>query len=412
MSFLLQEVKQLFVNFFESIFYSRFKQKIENDEIFEKINSQRIHDNLVLICPSALILIIIELFGQMSGMVFGLDVQTSVSLAYKATILVFAVVSIVFFILVEIQLRNSRIGNKSRIWTISAFWICYSLNALIFSCLEMYDQGTMNNFVILIAVFTFLPTLGFIPATVFFWGSCAVEAFAIYNLSSARDPGALLINCLGTTALGYIVSAMLYAASISDNISRKKFEYLSEIDPMTLMLNRRGVKRQTDLLWANCKRHDIPICAIMIDIDFFKNYNDTFGHSMGDECIKAVSGCLRESFKRKSDIAARYGGEEFLIIGSGVEANDVLGHIMDMLDNIRSLRMEAGNKSASDVVTVSAGMFYGYAKYFDSIEQFIENADRQLYNVKEHGRNGLSYEDEIYRTKSEVKSKASAGKEK
>lgn len=409
MSILLREMKSVFVNFIESIFYSRFNKKIENDEIFEKINSQRIHDNLITICPAALLLIIIELFGQLSGFVFGFEVQKEVAAAYRAVIWAFAVVSAVFFVLVEVQLRNLHISNKIRICTICVFWICYSLNAMIFSCLEMYDQGTTNNFMVFLAVFTFLPTLGFIPATIFYWSSLLVEIFAIYNLGNLSDPKGVMVTCLGATALGYVVSGFLYASSISDNISKKKFEYLSEIDPMTLMLNRRGAKRQSDILWDNCKRHDILLCAVMIDIDFFKNYNDTFGHSMGDECIKAVSGRIKDSFKRKSDIVARYGGEEFLVIFSGIEANDVLEHIMDMLDNIRNLKMEAGNKSASDVVTVSAGLFSNYPKYFDSIEQFIENADRQLYNVKKHGRNGLSYENEIFRTKAAIKSKTSAG---
>ncbi len=405
MNYLFKEIKKLMVDFFETTFRATSKAKVESDKLYAEVKSQRIHENLVRVLPAGFLLLVIEAGGRVSNAILKVHVQPTVSNVFTIAAIVFAAICLIYFFIINSQLADPLTTDTSKTVTITTFWFFYFANALTFSCMEMYDQGTINNYMIFIAVFTFIPMLGIFTSTFFYVFSLAIEVFAIYQYGNVADPQDRMVVCLGITALGWAVSVMLYSSFISDNISKKKFEHLSETDPMTLMLNRRGMKRHTDILWASCKRHNIDICAVMVDIDFFKGYNDTFGHAMGDECIKSVAECIKSSFARKSDAVARYGGEEFLIIASDVKAEDMLKHVMAMQDKVRALNMEAGNKTVSDVVTISAGMFIGSAIYIDNIQQFVEKADEQLYNVKEHGRNGLSYNNEIYRTEAALQAK-------
>lgn len=400
---LWREAKQLVLDFFENTFRATSRERVESEQIFAEVKSQRVHDNLVRILPSAVLLLLIEVSGRFSAIVRGLTLQPIVSKSYTIALIVFCAVSLVFFFVANKQLEDPLTTDFAKTVTITLFWLCYFANALVFSCMEMYDQGTIDNYMIFIAVFTFIPMLSPWVSAAFYIMSLLIETVVTFQYGNTANPQERVITCLGITALGMVVSTMLYSSFISDSISKKKFERLSETDPMTLMLNRRGMQKHTDLLWATCKRHDINICVIMCDIDFFKGYNDTFGHAMGDECIKSVANCIKTSFTRKSDATARYGGEEFLIVASGVTGEEMVKHVMKMQDKVRELKMEAGNKTVSDVVTISAGMFEGTAKYFDNIQQFIEKADEQLYNVKEHGRNGLSFNGDIYRTEAALK---------
>src|SRR5690606_14676685 len=96
--------------------------------------------------------------------------------------------------------------------------------------------------------------------------------------------------------------------------ANRKLEKLSQTDSLTGIFNRSVLDRTIKAEWDRCKRHGIPLSMIMVDIDFFKEYNDNYGHLAGDNCIRRVARLLKTCLKRSSDIVARYGGDEFAVI--------------------------------------------------------------------------------------------------
>jgi len=131
----------------------------------------------------------------------------------------------------------------------------------------------------------------------------------------------------------------------------------------------------------------------MIDIDFFKKYNDTYGHSKGDSCLKTVAETIVGSLMRPSDFAARYGGEEFAVI---LPETDVAGarHVAEkILGNVFALGIPHEENEAADCVTISIGATTGSVERTHRAEDYVKCADEALYMSKNGGRNRYTYID-------------------
>ena len=126
---------------------------------------------------------------------------------------------------------------------------------------------------------------------------------------------------------------------------------------------------------------------LMIDIDYFKRYNDEFGHQRGDDCLKAVARVLERGVDRSADFVARYGGEEFVILlpATGLEGAIVVAERLRVA--VESLDIRHPTSGVSDVVTVSIGVASISYSSDETLESLIETADRALYTAKQHGRN-------------------------
>ncbi len=165
---------------------------------------------------------------------------------------------------------------------------------------------------------------------------------------------------------------------------------LAVIDPLTEVANRRYFDQAMVQEWRRSRREGRPLGLIMIDIDFFKNYNDAYGHQAGDECLvkvaKALSGCL----SRPGDFVARYGGEEF----AGVMPNTDLAGAMAVAERMREAVAEMAilhpDSSAAAHVTVSLGVASLIADARTTFQALIKAADQALYRAKETGRNRVS----------------------
>lgn len=152
-------------------------------------------------------------------------------------------------------------------------------------------------------------------------------------------------------------------------------------DALTGMYNRRFLSEfMNDILVAD----SMPSGALMIDIDHFKNFNDTYGHQNGDLCLKKVSGIVNEFIKKDNAYAIRYGGEEMLIFYYGLKQKDVATRAEELRKRIESRPVYLG-QGVDVPVTVSIG--YAYAKQGISYSEMIGIADKNLYEAKERGRN-------------------------
>ncbi|GAO96729.1 diguanylate cyclase [Pseudomonas syringae pv. actinidiae] len=155
---------------------------------------------------------------------------------------------------------------------------------------------------------------------------------------------------------------------------------------MTGLANRRCFDQTLTKEARRAQREGTTLVLLMIDIDYFKRFNDTFGHVAGDVCLRAVGEILEDSVKRPSDLVARYGGEEMGIImpnTDGQGATVVAQLIIDRLErkNIRH------NSSPFGRVSVSIGIIAAAGSQLDNLMGFIQGADRALYNAKALGRN-------------------------
>lgn len=169
-----------------------------------------------------------------------------------------------------------------------------------------------------------------------------------------------------------------------------KLESLSTLDGLTGISNRRSFDNYMDMSLKNCFRSDKPISLIMADIDFFKNYNDNYGHLKGDECLIKVAKAMASSIKRPLDFVARYGGEEFAVILPETDEDGAMVIAEIIRKDIEALQITHEHSAASPYVTLSLGIKTIVPKVNYSINEFIENADKALYNSKLNGRNQVS----------------------
>lgn len=162
---------------------------------------------------------------------------------------------------------------------------------------------------------------------------------------------------------------------------------LSSLDGLTGIPNRRRFDEALRSEWQRAIRHSTSISLIMLDIDYFKLYNDRYGHQGGDECLKCVARTLDESARRESDIVARYGGEEFAVILPETGAKGAVEVAEIMRGNIEQRNIPHESSKVSDHVTVSMGVATWVPERDSEPEELISMADQALYRAKENGRN-------------------------
>jgi len=171
--------------------------------------------------------------------------------------------------------------------------------------------------------------------------------------------------------------------------ANQKLHHISRVDGLTGIANRRYFDEFLQQTVNRCKRHNRPITLIIIDIDFFKLYNDHYGHQQGDICLTNVAQKLNLFGQRNSELTARYGGEEFAIILSEVTVNEAKKHANKCLHAIESLKIEHVKSTCKPYVTISMGMVTLTSGDIISSQNLIEKADAALYKAKESGRNQI-----------------------
>ncbi|WP_409275282.1 PAS domain S-box protein [Neobacillus sp. SCS-31] len=162
---------------------------------------------------------------------------------------------------------------------------------------------------------------------------------------------------------------------------------LSSLDGLTGISNRRYFEEILEKEWERNKANETPLSAIMLDIDCFKLYNDTFGHLAGDDCLKQVASVIRDALKRPRDLAARYGGEEFIILLPETDKAGALLIAETIRESIRKQEIPHTSSEIDSYITISAG----YATIVPDAQfepkDLIREADIALYQAKRNGKN-------------------------
>lgn len=173
---------------------------------------------------------------------------------------------------------------------------------------------------------------------------------------------------------------------------RDRLADMAMTDPMTGLGNRRLLEKILKSEIRRLSRHGEWLSFVMLDIDFFKSFNDTYGHLEGDRCIRMVATALRKSIQRDGDVVARYGGEEFACILPGTDHYGALLVAEEMRRQVEQSGIPNRGSGVSPVVTVSVGVATSRCEPEQSMELWISNADRMLYRSKQSGRNQISGE--------------------
>ena len=162
---------------------------------------------------------------------------------------------------------------------------------------------------------------------------------------------------------------------------------LSHTDELTKLANRRRFNEFYYWEWKRMLRDNESISIIMMDIDYFKNYNDKYGHQEGDNCLVQVAKALCTVLNRANDLIARYGGEEFIVVLSKTNYNGAVYIAESILKEINSLNIEHSESSVSDHVTISIGVATIIPTIDMNPDMLVKIADEQLYLAKSSGRN-------------------------
>src|SRR5512145_1788139 len=205
----------------------------------------------------------------------------------------------------------------------------------------------------------------------------------------------------------YYSTAILGAAAVIGGISAYNLEHalrtnfletrvlneLAERDGMTGIYNRRIFDDYVERLWRQSRRESNSVAIIFVDIDFFKVYNDLYGHQAGDDCLKRIARCIARGAKRPFDFAARYGGEEFVLVLYGPPDEYARSVPEQIRRDVLELAIPHAGSQAGKHVTVSVGLAFAKPQTSRSLVGAIQTADEALYQAKREGRNRVVFKD-------------------
>ncbi|TGL75923.1 diguanylate cyclase [Leptospira yasudae] len=169
-----------------------------------------------------------------------------------------------------------------------------------------------------------------------------------------------------------------------------KLEELSYMDPLTRVFNRRYFDEQIRMAWSRASRHHSPLSLLMIDVDFFKQFNDTYGHVEGDRALVRVTREIRASLRRSHDMVTRYGGEEFAVILPDTPIEGAVVVALNILEKVEALEI-THIKSAFAKITVSIGIACTTESEIGTVQDLISISDQNLYQAKSMGRNRIQH---------------------
>lgn len=193
--------------------------------------------------------------------------------------------------------------------------------------------------------------------------------------------------------IGKPIRPLLVRARVSNHLrfaqQREQLEQLSLRDGLTGIANRRAFDQAFSRACAHALRTGMPFGLVFLDVDFFKHYNDRYGHAAGDDTLRQIAGLLSTAASRPFDLAARYGGEEFALLLSSPD--DIAPVVARMQTALAALGIAHDASAASSCVTVSCGAVVGTAAHASWPQQLLARCDQALYAAKRGGRNQLVF---------------------
>lgn len=174
-----------------------------------------------------------------------------------------------------------------------------------------------------------------------------------------------------------------------------ELERLAQQDGLTHLANRRHFDNVLEREWERLRREGRSMAVLFIDVDFFKPYNDTYGHAAGDECLAAIGEVLACAARRPGDLAARYGGEEFVLVLPGTDAAGACEVAERIQQDVRALALRHEGSSVASHVTVSIGVAAQVPGAGEVAQTVLDAADKAVYAAKRRGRNRVVLHEDV-----------------
>ncbi len=171
------------------------------------------------------------------------------------------------------------------------------------------------------------------------------------------------------------------------SVANQELELISTTDGLTQIANRRCFDHQLAQEWRRLQREKQPLVLILCDIDYFKQFNDTFGHPSGDRCLVAVAQALQSCLKRPADFVARYGGEEFMVLLPNTEQTGAVEVVKRIQSAIAALQIVHPCSTPTSQITLSFGIHVVVPQPLADTSDAIAQTDQALYAAKNAGRN-------------------------
>lgn len=217
-----------------------------------------------------------------------------------------------------------------------------------------------------------------------------IPVIFISSLSDDEDE-AKGLNCGAIDYISKPVNAAIVKSRVSNHLELKHARDLlkqqATVDTLTSIANRRRFDEFLLQAWRAMQREALPLSVIMIDIDYFKPFNDYYGHVGGDDCLRKVATVMQNVIVRPSDLLARYGGEEFVCILPATEQEGAEYIAENLRHAVESLALPHEKSRVTDVVTISLGLATTIPTPDQLLSNFMNTTDHALYQAKEAGRN-------------------------
>jgi len=210
----------------------------------------------------------------------------------------------------------------------------------------------------------------------------------------------IIVNLTLTMAFVLIIAIVISKAFVrlvreTDELNKQllsKNEHLavlSTTDELTKLNNKRAFMEYIDIVWKQNHRLKLPISILMVDVDYFKRYNDALGHLEGDKALVSIAQCIKNQTKRETDFVARFGGEEFVCVLPFIERNETVNFAKALVAKVENMKIPHPASEHSEYLTVSIGVATVVPDDNYSYTRLLNEADKALYMAKELGRNTL-----------------------
>lgn len=267
---------------------------------------------------------------------------------------------------------------------------------LIISGFYLNVTGSTIGYIISAAGVILIPVLDGLYFKLFMgYYSVAAMVSVIMAHRAGEDIAEVVCLCVMSWAAAAVIERCVCGRE-QTRIRLRAKSISADMDPLTALANRRGLDRKAAVLWPYCARTQTNVGLIEIDIDFFKKYNDRFGHPAGDKCLREVAHAIKNTAKRNVDITARTGGEEFIIFVQNMTEAELVEFAMKVRKSVADLKIAHAYAGVSEYVTVSMGIAYGVPGEDYAFDDMYEEADRALYKAKNSGRNCIVCGNRVY----------------
>ncbi|HZG38271.1 MAG TPA: diguanylate cyclase [Nodosilinea sp.] len=169
--------------------------------------------------------------------------------------------------------------------------------------------------------------------------------------------------------------------------ANRELDRLAKVDSLTHLANRRWLDEYLNQEWQRLARDRKPLSVVLADVDFFKPYNDTYGHAAGDQCLIDIASAIRHGIRRPADLAARYGGEEFALVLPGTDTAGAIRVVQMVRHHLQTLNLPHGASPSGTTITLSFGIATVTPSLGRPVESILAAADQALYAAKDAGRN-------------------------